>query len=153
MCRWPTDRYYLFCLMIQRPPRSTRTDTLFPYTTLFRSLPGSHHFYITFKTGAAGVSIPKHLAERFPDEMTIVLQNKFWGLKVNDQGFEVGLTFNQVPAELVIPFSAITAFVDPAVNFAFQFQLQGAGEEPGPHESAENDGPQKDKGPKVGEVT
>src|SRR3546814_18425114 len=59
-------------------------------------LPGSHHFYITFKTGAAGVSIPKHLTERFPDEMTIVLQNKFWGLKVNDQGFEVGLTFNQV---------------------------------------------------------
>src|SRR3546814_5053254 len=50
-------------------------------------LPGSHHFYITFKTGAAGVSIPKHLTERFPDEMTIVLQNKFWGLKVNDQGF------------------------------------------------------------------
>src|SRR3546814_19382035 len=64
-------------------------------------LPGSHHFYITFKTGAAGVSIPKHLTERFPDEMTIVLQNKFWGLKVNDQGFEVGLTFNQVPAEQI----------------------------------------------------
>src|SRR3546814_17454181 len=89
---------YFFFFMRRRPPRSTRTDTLVPYTTLVRS---SHHFYITFKTGAAGVSIPKHLAERFPDEMTIVLQNKFWRLKVNDQGFEVGLTFNQVPAELV----------------------------------------------------
>src|SRR3546814_8790189 len=81
--------------------------------------------------------------------MTIVLQNKFWGLKVNDQGFEVGLTFNQVPAELVIPFSAITAFVDPAVNFALQFQVQGAGEEPEPHEAAENDGPTNEDGSNV----
>src|SRR3546814_17680099 len=81
--------------------------------------------------------------------MTIVLQNKFWGLKVNDQGFEVGLTFNQVPAELVIPFSAITAFVDPAVTFALQFQVQGAGEEPEPHEAAENDGPTNEDGSNV----
>jgi len=81
------------------------------------TLPGEHHFYITFKTGAPGVSIPQHLRERFPDEMTIVLQNKFWDLGVDDQGFTVGLTFNQVPAKLDIPFSAITAFVDPAVDF------------------------------------
>jgi hypothetical protein len=58
------------------------------------TLPGAHHFYITFKTGAPGVSIPTRLTERFPDEMTIVLQNKFWGLKVTDVGFSVGLTFN-----------------------------------------------------------
>lgn len=104
-------------------------------------LPGTHHFYITFKTAGIGVSIPKHLAERFPDEMTIVLQNKFWDLKVDHQGFEVSLTFNQVPAKLVIPFAAITAFVDPAVNFALQFQVQGGGEDPEPHEEAENDAP------------
>lgn len=104
-------------------------------------LPGAHHFYITFKTAATGVSIPKHLSERFPDEMTIVLQNKFWDLKVDHQGFEVSLTFNQVPAKLVIPFAAITAFVDPAVNFALQFQVQGGGEDPEPHEEAENDAP------------
>ena len=104
-------------------------------------LPGAHHFYITFKTDAAGVSIPQTLTERFPDEMTIVLQNKFWDLKVDHEGFEVSLTFNQVPARLVIPFSAITAFVDPAVNFALQFQVQGGGEEPEPHEEAENDAP------------
>jgi len=103
-------------------------------------LPGNHHFYITFKTGATGVSIPKQLTDRFPDEMTIVLQNKFWDLKVDHEGFEVSLTFNQVPAKLVIPFAAITAFVDPAVNFALQFQVQGGGEEPEPHEEAENDG-------------
>ena len=104
-------------------------------------LPGAHHFYITFKTHAPGVSIPASLRERFPDEMTIVLQNKFWDLKVSDQHFEVSLTFNQVAAHLVIPFSAITAFVDPAVNFALQFQVQ-SDEVPEPHEEAENDGPQ-----------
>lgn len=104
-------------------------------------LPGAHHFYITFKTAAPGVSIPADLRTRFPDEMTIVLQNKFWDLKVDHEGFEVSLTFSQVPAKLVIPFSAITAFVDPAVNFALQFQVQGGGEEPEPHEEAENDGP------------
>ena len=73
--------------------------------------------------------------------MTIVLQNKFWDLKVSDQHFEVSLTFNQVAAHLVIPFSAITAFVDPAVNFALQFQVQ-ADESPEPHDEAENDAPQ-----------
>jgi len=87
-------------------------------------LPGEHHFYITFKTQGAGVDIPRHLVERFPDEMTIVIQNRFWDLKVKPDGFEVGLSFNQVPAKLIIPFAAVTGFVDPAVNFALQFQAQ-----------------------------
>lgn len=103
------------------------------------TLPGEHHFYITFKTQAVGVDIPAHLVQRFPDEMTIVLQNKFWDLKVGDDGFQVGLTFNQVPALLSVPFGAITAFVDPAVNFALQFQAQDGLIEPEPHDEAEND--------------
>ncbi|AOF95491.1 SspB family protein [Sphingobium sp. RAC03] len=103
-------------------------------------LPGAHHFYITFKTQAPGVDIPKRLIERFPDEMTIVLQNKYWDLKVSDQHVEVSLTFNQVAAHLYIPFAAITAFVDPAVNFALQFQVQ-TDALPEPHDEAENDGP------------
>ncbi|SCW74012.1 hypothetical protein SAMN02927924_02526 [Sphingobium faniae] len=103
-------------------------------------LPGNHHFYITFKTQAAGVDIPARLIERFPDEMTIVLQNKFWDLKVGEDMFQVSLTFNQVAAHLIIPFSAITAFVDPAVNFALQFQAQ-ADAVPEPHDEAENDAP------------
>lgn len=103
-------------------------------------LPGTHHFYITFKTQAVGVEIPRHLVERFPDEMTIVLQNKFWDLKVDEDAFAVSLTFNQVAAHLHIPFAAITAFVDPAVNFALQFQVQSDGA-PEPHEEAENDAP------------
>jgi hypothetical protein len=104
-------------------------------------LPGDHHFYITFKTGAAGVEIPRHLAERFPDEMTIVIQNRFWDLKVRDDGFEVGLSFNQAPARLAIPFAAITGFVDPAVNFQLQFQAQGEDGGLDDHERAENDPP------------
>jgi uncharacterized protein len=102
---------------------------------------GAHHFYITFKTTAPGVSIPRSLYERFPDEMTIVLQNKYWDLKVSDAGFEVGLTFSQIPSHLVIPFSAITAFVDPAVEFALHFQVQGDEGSASAHEPAENDRP------------
>lgn len=104
-------------------------------------LPGDHHFYITFKTTAPGVDIPSHLIARFPDEMTIVLQNKFWDLKVHDEAFEVGLTFNAIPARLFIPFSAITGFVDPAVNFALQFQVASDGDGPAAHDAAGNDAP------------
>src|SRR5688572_15664083 len=100
-------------------------------------LPGNHHFYITFKTAAPGVQIPQHLRERFPDEMTIVLQNKFWDLAVDDQGFQVGLSFNQIPAKLQIPFAAITAFVDPAVDFGLQFHAAVTDIEPASHEDAE----------------
>ncbi len=108
------------------------------------TLPGEHHFYITFKTGAPGVAIPTHLKERFPDEMTIVIQNKFWDLAVTDEGFQVGLSFNQIPAKLQIPFAAITAFVDPAVDFGLQFQAAVAGlDAPEPHENAENDSPEQ----------
>ena len=66
-------------------------------------LPGDHHFYITFKTQAPGVNIPQRLIERFPDEMTIVMQNRYWDLLVDDTGFSIGLSFNQVPSKLVIP--------------------------------------------------
>lgn len=106
------------------------------------TLPGNHHFYITFKTHAPGVDIPQHLCERFPDEMTIVLQNKFWDLFVSDDHFTVGLSFNQMPAKLVIPFAAITAFVDPAVDFGLQFQATVNDLAPEPHEEGENDAEQ-----------
>jgi len=110
------------------------------------SLPGNHHFYVTFKTQAPGVAIPAHLMQKFPDEMTIVLQHKFWDLKVTDVGFEVSLTFNQVPAHLVIPYAAIRFFVDPAVNFSLEFQVQGGDDDPEPHEEAENDSPDEGDG-------
>ena len=84
-------------------------------------LPGAHHFFIAFRTRYPGVDMPKHLLERYPDEMTVVLQHRYWDLLVDDEHFEVGLTFNQVPAKLSIPYKAISGFVDPAVNFALQF--------------------------------
>jgi len=109
-------------------------------------LPGNHHFYITFKTAAPGVNIPASLHERFPDEMTIVLQNKFWDLTVSEDRFSVGLSFNQKGETLEIPFSAITAFVDPAVDFGLQFQAVVDEHDPEPHDDAENDSPEQRAG-------
>ena len=105
-------------------------------------LPGEHHFYITFKTHAPGVDIPQRLVERFPDEMTIVIQNRYWDLSVDETRFSVGLSFNQVSSKLVIPYSAITGFHDPAVNFELRFQAQeGPDDAASAHDPAENDGP------------
>jgi hypothetical protein len=106
-------------------------------------LPGGHHFYITFKTGAPGVDIPRHLSERFPDEMTIVIQNRFWDLKVREDGFEVGLSFNQVGSRLSIPFAAITVFFDPEVKFQLEFRAQDDedGDDADVLDSAQNDRP------------
>ena len=104
-------------------------------------LPGGHHFYITFKTRMPGVSIPKHLVEKFPDEMTIVIQHRFWDLKVEEDGFSVGLSFGGVPASLQVPFAAVTQFHDPAVEFALTFQANADDESPEEHEEAENDAP------------
>ena len=102
-------------------------------------LPGGHHFYITFKTTAPGVDIPQRLIERFPDEMTIVMQNRYWDLVVDDERFSIGLSFNQIASNLVIPYAAITGFHDPAVNFELRFQAQDGPDAPEPHEAAEND--------------
>ena len=103
-------------------------------------LPGEHHFYITFKTTAPGVDIPQRLRERFPDEMTIVLQNRFWDLTVDDERFSVGLSFGQVPSKLVVPYRAITGFHDPAVNFELRFQAtEDAEDGPAGHDAAQND--------------
>ena len=106
--------------LVQNALRGVVKDIL--TTTADEGLPGDHHFYIAFRTRAPGVEIADHLRSRYPDEMTIVLQHKFWGLTVHDDHFEVGLSFHQQPEHLVIPFSAITGFVDPSVQFALQFQ-------------------------------
>ncbi|WP_084394663.1 MULTISPECIES: SspB family protein [Henriciella] len=84
--------------------------------------PGDHHFYVTFRTKAPGVKMAEHLVERFPEEMTIVIQHQFWDLEVFDGHFEVILKFNGVPQHLSIPFAALSRFVDPAVNFGLSFE-------------------------------
>ena len=107
-------------------------------------LPGEHHFYITFRTRAPGVEIPQHLIEKFPDEMTIVIQNRYWDLKVSEDRFKVGLSFNQISSMLHIPFAAITSFVDPAVDFALQFHVDEVEDDIEGHEPAQNDGEEHD---------
>ena len=94
-------------------------------------LPGNHHFYISFRTGAPDVVVPDFLRARYPEEMTIVLQHQFWGLDVEEDRFAVTLSFNKLQQRLVIPFAALTAFADPSVPFGLQFRDgQPAGEAP-----------------------
>jgi hypothetical protein len=90
-----------------------------------QGLIANHHFRITFKTPFAGVDIPDFLREQYPEEMTVILQHQFWGLKVRDDLFEVTLSFRKVPATLSIPFAALTQFVDPGVDFGLQFREIG----------------------------
>ncbi|MBO6784025.1 MAG: hypothetical protein JJ899_12235 [Alphaproteobacteria bacterium] len=90
-------------------------------------LPGDHHFYLTFRTTAPGVSIPDYLQDQYPEEMTIVLQHQFWDLTVEEDFFAVTLSFKNRPAELHIPYAALSAFVDPSVKFGLQFTVDATG--------------------------
>ncbi len=111
-------------------------------------LPGNHHFFITFLTGAPGVRISTRLRERYPEQMTIVLQFQYWDLKVTDTGFEVGLSFSDIPERLEIPFSAVRGFYDPSVNFELEFDVKAEPaaalvEEPAPESTKLPSAPKK----------
>lgn len=86
-------------------------------------LPGEHHFFITFLTNASGVKVSPRLKERYPEQMTIVLQHQFWDLNVSENGFEVSLSFGDVPERLIVPFSAVQVFYDPTAAFEAAFDL------------------------------
>ncbi|MBO0733000.1 MAG: hypothetical protein J2P49_01500 [Methylocapsa sp.] len=88
-------------------------------------LPGEHHFYISFRTHARGIKLSQRMRDRYPDEMTIVLQHQFWDLKVSEQAFEVGLSFQNISEMLTVPFEAVTRFADPAAGFELQFAIAG----------------------------
>jgi len=94
-----------------------------------KGMPGEHHFYVSFKTEAPGVDISDRLKAQYPEEMTIVLQHQFWDLKVSDEGFSVGLSFDKTPERLVVPYSALTSFFDPSVQFGLQFTENGTAAE------------------------
>jgi hypothetical protein len=85
-------------------------------------LPGEHHFYIAFRTDAPGVLLSKRLMQKYPEEMTVVLQHRFWNLIVSDDRFEVKLTFDGIEERLSIPFAAIKVFFDPSVPYGLQFE-------------------------------
>jgi hypothetical protein len=86
-------------------------------------LPGDHHFYVSFKTAHPGVRISSRLREKYPDEITIVLQHQFWDLTISDTGFEVGLSFGGAPELLLVPFDAVSGFFDPSVQFGLKFEV------------------------------
>ncbi len=89
-------------------------------------LTGGHHFYLTFETGAPGVDIPQFLVEKYPDQMTIVLQYQYENLLVDEELFSVDLQFSGQRCHLTVPYAALTAFVDPSVKFGLQFKVEGA---------------------------
>jgi len=111
---------FRYDLMVENALRGVVRDAL--RRAVEHGLPGNHHFYLTFKTRAPGVEIPPYLIERYPDEMTIVLQYQYWNLEVEDQRFSVMLSFNDVRERLLVPFEALTGFADPSVQFGLQFQ-------------------------------
>ena len=112
-------------------------------------LPGEHHFYITFKTRARGVSVPPDVIAKYPDEMTIVLQHQYWDLAVEHDLFSVMLKFGGMPKVLTVPYTAVTRFYDPSVQFLLQFEdpqlLDEVEDEPTPPQ----DMPPISDGPKV----
>jgi len=105
--------------MVERALRGVIRDALIRAAQ--EGMKGAHHFYIGFATQAPGVTIPPRLIERYPDEMTIVLQHQFWDLDVGDEGFSVLLSFDKQAERLTIPFAAIKSFADPSVEFALAF--------------------------------
>jgi uncharacterized protein len=110
-------------------------------------LPGEHHFYIAFNTEAPGVVISKRLKQKYPEEMTVVLQHRFWDLTVTEERFEVKLTFDGIPERLSVPFAAVKVFFDPSVPYGLQFEESEAeasdGAASGKADGAKNDEPGK----------
>ena len=113
-------------------------------------LPGAHHFFITFDTRHPGAELADWLRDRYPDEMTVVMQHWFDGLSVDDEGFAVTLNFGDSPEPLYIPFDAIRTFVDPSVEFGLRFETHGDDddeeddEDPGDIEVTPEDAPRQD---------
>jgi hypothetical protein len=110
--------------MVETALRGVVRETL--ARTEQEGLRGAHHFYVSFRTGASGVTIPDYLLTKYPEEMTIVLQHQFWGLEVRERDFSVTLSFQNRPEQLTIPFAAVTVFADPSVDFVLRFEVPAA---------------------------
>jgi hypothetical protein len=114
----PQDLFH-YDKMVERALRGVIRDVL--ARAAQEGLRSSHHFYVGFATTAPGVVIPPRLLERYPAEITIVLQHQFWDLDVGDEQFSVSLSFDKQVERLTVPFAAIKSFADPSVNFALEF--------------------------------
>ena len=116
--------YFRYDLKVQDALRGLVRDILIEVAE--EGLPGEHHFFISFSTTAPGVQISDRFREQYPEEMTIVLQHQFWGLKIDQDGFEVELSFDNISEKLEIPFAALTGFMDPSTQFGLQFDVASA---------------------------
>jgi hypothetical protein len=125
--------------MVERALRGVLTDTLKQVAE--HGLRGNHSLYISFLTTHPGVTIAEYLHDKYPREMTIILQHQFWDLDVSEEGFDVTLSFNNVPERLSIPFDALTGFTDPSVQFGLQFKLEGEGANVEAGSGTQRDGP------------
>lgn len=115
----PAEDHFRYDVMVQEALLGVVRKVL--VETARHGLMGEHHFYITFRSEGPGVKLSARLKEKYPEEMTIVLQHQFWDLAVSDHHFEVGLSFGGVPEKLVVPFEALTGFFDPSVQFGLKF--------------------------------
>lgn len=121
-----SEDYLSYERMVERALRGVVIEALGQVAE--SGLSGAHHLYVTFATAFPGVEIPDHLHEKFPEEMTIVLQHQFWDLTLEEDRFFVTLSFNDIRERLVVPYTAIRAFADPSVNFGLQLKFDGDGE-------------------------
>lgn len=129
-----SNDFIRYDLVVQKALRNAVRDILIDAGR--NGLPGDHHFYISYKTGAPGVVLSDRMRKKYPEEITIVLQHQFWDLVVTDKQFEVGLSFGNIPERLVVPFDAITGFIDPSVQFALKFEPEEDAGESAPQEPA-----------------
>jgi hypothetical protein len=135
----PDDQIH-YPLLIDQAMRGVVRDVL--KRVQATGLPGEHHFYISYDTTHPGVKMSEQLRAKYPHDITIVLQHQFWDFKVDEQAFQVTLSFGGVPEKLVVPFAALTAFADPSVKFGLQFQPGELFEEEAPaEESADSEAP------------
>ena len=119
-----TQDFLEYPKMVERAMRGVVREAL--SAVLESGLPGLHHFYITFRTRDPNVTIADQLLVQYPEEMTIVMEHQYWDLSVDDDKFSITLSFGGAPETLVIPYAAITAFVDPSVKFGLQFDANSA---------------------------
>ena len=114
-----------------------------------KGLPGSHHFYISFRSTDPGVRLPDYLRAKYPEEMTIVLQHQYWDLILAEDFFEVTVSFNKQQERIKVPFAALSAFVDPSVRFGLQFDRKDKGAVPGEKPAAATPLPAPEKRPSL----
>lgn len=116
-----TDDYLNYPSLIDTAMRGMVRDVM--KRVQAEGLPGEHHFYISYDTQHAGVRMSEQLRAKYPKNITIVMQHQFWDFKVDEQQFQVTLSFGGAPEKLTIPFAALTAFADPSIKFGLQFQV------------------------------